>query len=142
MALPVFPIAVLGAPQRTGYGIAHEAGSIRLRKDDPVRAGISIYRRMRYYPSDMVTVMWRFTDAQMYTFRLFFQDDLMEGALWFIMPLVMGDGNNQNMPTPPSVKNVKAHFTDMHQASISGVVAWTVTAMLEVAYEGRVNASP
>jgi hypothetical protein len=70
-----------------------------------------------------IPVAWKFTSAQMVTFRTFFKTTIHAGADWFSMDLDIGDGYQ-------NYANVR--FSEAYQASKESPTLWTVTGKLEV----------
>lgn len=111
----------LPAPQSNGYSVAPADPSLRT----DMEAGAARSRRRTYARDDRVSVGWLLTDAQMDTFRAWFDDDAEAagGSAWFYISLPLGDGG---------LTLVEARFVGMYRHAIVGVMDWSVTAQLEV----------
>lgn len=69
-----------------------------------------------------VSVSWRFTVAQMVTFRDFFENTIHRGADWFTVSLDAGAG----------LASYDARFAEVYQAAWMPGGGWEVTSKLEV----------
>jgi hypothetical protein len=68
--------ATLPPPEKPGYQIAPTDPAIRTEME----VGLPRTRRRSAARDDRITVSWKFTDAQMQTFRTFFNGDGQGGA--------------------------------------------------------------
>lgn len=82
-------------------------------------------RRRTLSRNDRVSVVWKFTDAQMATFRTWFESstEAAGGSAWFYISLAIGT---------TGIDSVEARFTGMYQASLMEGLNWSVSATLEV----------
>lgn len=90
-----------------------------------MEAGASRSRRRTRARNDRVNVTWELTDAQLATFRTWFDSDTGAGggAGWFTVDLALGTGG---------VVSCEAKFAAIYKASHRGGLQWAVTAELEV----------
>lgn len=112
----------LPAPTVDGYGIEPVDQAIRT----DMEAGAARTRRRTRARMDMINVAWRFTDAQMATFRAWFENDATGaagGAGWFTTSLPVGDGG---------ITSCEAKFNGAFKPSLLRGMCWHVTAKLEV----------
>lgn len=118
--MATFP-TTLPAPLVSGYALNPIDPTIRT----DMEAGSKRARRRTKSRNDSVDVSWRFTDAQMATFRTWFDDDAEAagGAGWFTISLAIGATGSDS---------VEARFSGIWQASVVHGMIWTVTAQLEV----------
>lgn len=111
--------AELPIPIQDGYDINHVTPLLRT---DLASGRARQRRRFTSVPSN-VSVQWRMTQGQALYFELFFKDVLMDGAVWFEMPL----------RTPMGVKNYQARFTGIYSGpTLEQGVYWTFRAALEL----------
>lgn len=90
-----------------------EVGSARVRRRTSAR-------------NDHLKVAWRFTDAEMATFRSWFDDaaaGAAGGAAWFTMSLPVGNGG---------IATQEVRFIGSYEAALQPGLRWSVTAQLEV----------
>lgn len=83
----------------------------------PVRAR----RRLTVFPTH-VTVTWYFTQAQLAIFETFHHATLSDGAAWFTLPMLNGQG----------VTAVDARFAEMWKARLAAPGQWDVSAKIEI----------
>ena len=111
--------ATLPPPEKTGYQLAPTDPTIRTEME----VGLPRTRRRTAARDDRITVTWKFTDAQMQTFRTFFNGDGQGGAAWFTIDLASGN---------TGIDSESARFASMWQAELLPGLNWRVTATLEV----------
>ena len=109
----------LPRPQVAGYVIAPL--DVTVRTD--MEAGLPRVRRRSVARNDQVSVAWRFTDAQMATFRAWFDGDCANGASWFTVDLNTGDA---------CLLSVQARFVGPWQSQMQPGPRWQVSAKLEI----------
>lgn len=93
-----------------------------------MESGAARSRRRSAARADQAAVMWNFTDAQMATFRAWFEaaesaDGAAGGAAWFDVDLWMGDGG---------ADAVEARFVGAYAFDRVAPDVWRVSATLEV----------
>jgi hypothetical protein len=89
-----------------------------------MEVGAARVRRRTADRIDMINVEWSFTDAQMATFRSWFDNDAHGGAAWFVLSISTGDGG---LDTP------EVRFNGPWKSALVGAgMDWVVTASLEV----------
>jgi len=107
-------------PLRDGYGFKPESPLIGAR----FVSGASITRRRNTAVPAAVTLTWLFTDMQAALFEKWVQEDLIDGAAWFLCKL----------QTPLGVDFYRSRFTpDFYDGPVlveGGF--WQVSATLEV----------
>ena len=113
--------AGLPDPQVSGYTLAPVDPSLRTEME----AGAARARRRTYARNDRVSARWVFTDAEMDTFRTWFENDSQAagGAAWFSVSLRIGN---------TGATTQEARFIGAYQAELLGGAKWSVTANLEV----------
>lgn len=86
-------------------------------------------RRITKVRSDKVPVTWEMTDAQFYTFRLWFDDPAGAngGTSWFTIDAKTGN-------TASGMETVTAIFDEVWKATLVSPGNWSVSAVLEVRY--------
>ena len=111
----------LPRPIARGYGLTPVDPAIRTDMD----VGAPRVRRRTAARNDRVKVAWLFTDAQMATFRTWFDDpaEADGGASWFSISLPIGTGGTVAL---------EARFTKVFEATRNAGLSWNVTAELEV----------
>jgi hypothetical protein len=94
-----------------------------LRTD--MEAGYPRQRRITQQRVDTLALTWKLTDAQMDTFREWFDDPAegKGGAAWFTITLPLGNGGTQN---------ATARFVGAWTATILPGLNWQLAATLEV----------
>ena len=114
---PAWP-ASLPAPRFDGYSIAQTAAFTRSNMD----SGTARQRRRFVSTPKQITVSWRVTTSQLKTFEDFFSDDLVEGTLWFTVPMASGAG----------LVSVLARFTEPpKEAGAGDPNLWDISGTLE-----------
>ena len=88
-----------------------------------MEVGAARVRRRTSHRVDVFAVTWQFTDAQMDTFRTWFDGDGAGGAAWFTLTIPDGYGG---------LNAVSARFKGTFGSSVDDAFVWTVTASLEV----------
>lgn len=118
MSTPVFPVT-LPKPSMRHYSLTPMNNVLRTEMESgPARTR----RRYISVPTD-VSVTWTLTLAELDAFQTFYRETIYDGAGWFQMPVVMGDGEAMR----------KARFKQPYQAeAIANEHVWRVTATLEV----------
>lgn len=113
--------ASLPKPLFDGYALA-PADPV-LRSD--MEFGAARSRRRTFARDDKISVQWLFTDAQMATFRTWFDDSSQAagGSAWFSIALAIG---------ATGIDTVEAKFAGMWQSSLQPGMFWRVTAQLQV----------
>jgi hypothetical protein len=113
--------STLPVPSYDGYAL--DPVDPVIRTDMEVGSGRS--RRRTKARNDKINVTWRLTDAEMATFRTWFDDDAQAagGSAWFTTTLATG---------ATGLDSVEARFSGMWKGSLSGGMNWTITATLEV----------
>lgn len=111
----------LPAPQLDGYAINPEKQTIRT----DMEAGAARVRRRSAAINDKIQVSWKFTDAQMETFRTWFYNsaECAGGAAWFTINLPVGT---------TGIDAVTARFVDTYRKKLLPGLNWHVSATLEV----------
>ena len=106
-------LTTLPRPQVAGYAIAPV--DVTVRTD--MEAGLPRVRRRSAARNDQVSVAWRFTDAQMATFRAWFDGDCANGASWFTVACnYFNDGTcrigpqEQDKAQYPNWKEIKCEY--------------------------------
>lgn len=111
----------LPLPLTSGYVIAPKDQTLRT----DMESGASRVRRRSVARNDQVTVQFVFTDAQLATFRAWF-DNAAEGAggaAWFTIRLPIGTGG---------FSVVEARFLGPVKANAAGGLIWSISGELEV----------
>lgn len=118
MTTPVFP-ATLPKPSMQSYGFTPANNLIRTEMENgPAR----VRRRFIAVPVD-VSASWTFSLAELGQFQAFYRDQIFDGAGWFEMPIVQGDGEVVRL----------ARFKEPYKAeTLQRENVWRVSAMLEV----------
>lgn len=90
-----------------------------------MEVGAARSRRRTAARNDHARVFWVFDDADMATFRAWFDDadEAAGGAAWFNVDLAVGDG---------SESAVEARFIGPWKSDLVGPLTWQVTATLEI----------
>lgn len=112
--------AALPKPLGEDYSLAVQDVSVRTDMD----AGPARVRRRFTAAPDTVNLSWKFTEAEMATFRAFYEDDIDYGAAWFNLSLK--DGRAAGMAT----KEVR--FAGPYNAAYIAGYGWHVSAAMEV----------
>lgn len=108
---------------------APEVGIELAQREQTLRTDMEVgnarQRRITRQRVDTLGVSWKFTDAQMDTFRAWFDDAAQAngGAAWFTITLPMGNGGTES---------VSARFVGAWKATVLPGLNWQVTAQLEV----------
>lgn len=118
MSTPVFPVT-LPKPSMRQYSLTPVNNVIRTEMESgPARTR----RRYISVPTD-VSVVWTLTRAELEAFQSFYREAIYDGAGWFLMPVVMGDGEALR----------KSRFKQPYEAAtVANEHVWRVTATLEV----------
>lgn len=118
MSTPVFPVT-LPKPSMRQYSLTPVNNVIRTEMESgPARTR----RRYISVPTD-VSVVWTLTRAELDAFQTFYREAIYDGAGWFLMPVVMGDGEALR----------KSRFKQPYEAAtVANEHVWRVTATLEV----------
>lgn len=118
--MATFP-GTLPAPQRDGYGLNPVDQSIRT----DMESGAARARRRTAARQDKIQVSWKFSDAQMDTFRTWFDNsaECAGGAAWFTISLAVG---------ATGIDSKSARFIGAFQAKLLPGLRWHVSATLEV----------
>lgn len=118
MTTPVFPVA-LPKPSMRQYSLKPMNNVLRTEMESgPARTR----RRYISVPTD-VSVVWTLTLAELGTLQTFYREAIYDGAGWFQIPVVMGDGEVLR----------KARFKEPYQAATAANEhVWQVSATLEV----------
>lgn len=111
----------LPAPNLSGYQV--EPTDQSLRTD--MEFGAARSRRRSFARLDRVRVGWVFTDAQMDTFRTWFENsaEAAGGSAWFAITLRIGN---------TGATAQEARFVGGFQAGLRKASLWEVSAQLEV----------
>lgn len=118
MTTPVFP-AALPKPSMQSYGYTPGNNLLRTEMDT---GAARVRRRFIAVPTE-VSVQWSFTQAEFATFEAFYRNGIYDGAAWFTMPIVKGDGEVMRL----------ARFKEPYKAATEAREhLWSVTATLEV----------
>lgn len=121
--MAAFP-STLPAPLASGYSIDPQSQVIRTEME----TGSPRVRRRSAVRIDHVEIGWVFTDAQMTSFRTWFDSSAgaAGGAGWFNLTIKSGDGSSVVC---------EARFVEPWSASLSaGFGIWRVGAKVEVRY--------
>ena len=113
--------STLPAPRLSGYVMTPQEQTIRT----DMEAGNAKTRRRTAARVDMLDVSWGFTEAQLDTFRDWFEDSttgISGGASWFTITLATGTGTKAA---------ISARFNGAFVATLNAFNMWTVTAKLE-----------
>lgn len=118
MTTPVFPVT-LPKPSMRQYSLTPVNNVLRTEMESgPARTR----RRYISVPTD-VSVVWTLTRAELEAFQTFYREAIYDGAGWFLMPVVMGDGEALR----------KSRFKQPYEAAtVANEHVWRVTATLEV----------
>ena len=118
MTTPTFP-TTLPKPSMSQYSLTPVNNTIRTEMEaGPARTR----RRYISVPTD-VSVTWTLTRAELASFQTFYREAIYDGAGWFLMPVVMGDGEALRT----------ARFKEPYRAeTVANEHAWRVSATLEV----------
>ncbi len=118
MSTPTFP-TTLPKPSMSQYSLTPVNNVIRTEME----AGPARTRR-RYISVPMdVSVTWTLTRAELDAFQTFYRETICDGAGWFLMPVVMGNGEALRT----------ARFKQPYEAAtVANEHVWRVTATLEV----------
>lgn len=118
MTTPVFPVG-LPKPSMRQYSLTPVNNVLRTEMESgPARTR----RRYISVPTD-VSVVWTLTRAELEAFQTFYREAIYDGAGWFLMPVVMGDGEALR----------KSRFKQPYEAAtVANEHVWRVTATLEV----------
>lgn len=114
--------STLPAVSLSGYSIEPVDQTVRT----DMEVGSPRVRRRTAARLDIVSASWLFTDAQMATFRAWFENSttgVSGGAGWFTIELPMGDGG---------VVSSDARFVGVPKPQMLPGKHWSVTASLEV----------
>lgn len=108
-------------PVLSGYALDPVAASLRT----DMEIGAARSRRISRARNDRVSVVWKMTDAQLTTFRTWFDNDAQAagGSAWFSVTLAIGTGG---------LKSVEARFVGSYKAEPLPGLNWQVSATLEV----------
>lgn len=109
-------------PLSAGYGLDPVDPVIRT----DMEVGSPRSRRRTSARDDRIPVSWLMTDAQMATFRSWYENDstgIAGGAAWFSINLNLGTGG---------IYNWEARFTSIYSAEFLCANRWRVSARLEV----------
>lgn len=119
--MATFP-GTLPAPQLDGYALNPIDQTIRT----DMEVGSARSRRRTATRQDKVQCSWKFTDAQMDTFRTWFDNsaECAGGAAWFTISLPVG---------ATGIDSKTARFVGAFQATLLPGLNWRVSATLEVA---------
>lgn len=114
-------LSTLPKPLVSGYKLMPVDPVIRTEME----VGATRARRITAARNDKLDVTWAFTDAQMTSFRTWFDDPTQAagGSGWFNVSLLIGTSG---------VQTVEAKFASIWQASLVEGLAWRVSAKLEV----------
>lgn len=115
--MPAWP-STLPAPKIEGYNVKPEAGFIRT----DMEAGPARQRKRFTVVPQKLEASWRFTSAQMATFKTFFKTTINLGTDWFTMTLDIGDG----------LISYNVRFTAPHVDAIKSGMNWDVNGQIEV----------
>jgi hypothetical protein len=89
-----------------------------------MEAGAKRVRRRTKARHDVFNAAWQLTDAQMDTFRTWFEGDCQDGAAWFTISIPDGK---------LGFATVDARFIDgKYNADVDEGLIWVVSASLEV----------
>ena len=118
MSTPTFP-TTLPKPSMSQYSLTPVNNVIRTDMESgPARTR----RRYISVPTD-VSVTWTLTRVELDAFQTFYREAIYDGAGWFLMPVVMGDGEALR----------KSRFKEPYRAeTVANEHAWRVSATLEV----------
>ena len=118
MSTPTFP-TTLPKPSMSQYSLTPVNNVIRTEMESgPARTR----RRYISVPTD-VSVTWTLTRAELASFQTFYREAIYDGAGWFLMPVVMGDGEALRT----------ARFKEPYRAeTVANEHVWQVSATLEV----------
>lgn len=113
--------STLPSPRADGYGLTPVDPVIRT----DMEAGAPRARRRSAARNDRIAVAWVFTDAQMATFRTWFDDpaEAAGGANWFYLNVIIGAGGLMSM---------QCRFVDIWKAQMVSGSIWNVSATLEL----------
>ena len=86
-------------------------------------SGRAVQRRKYGFVPEMAQVSWYFNDVQGQAFEAWWRDKLVDGSLWFNMPL----------KTPIGYMPLECRFTDVYSGpSHAGPNLWSYSAQLEL----------
>ena len=111
--------STLPAPSIAGYALNPVDPVIRTEME----AGAPRARRRTTARNDRINVSWKFTDAEMATFRAWFDGEGAGGSAWFYLTLAIGDTGTESVET---------RFAGIWQAGLLPGMNWQVSATLEV----------
>lgn len=111
----------LPSPDISGYQLSPVDPTIRTEME----AGAARARRRTAARNDLVAVSWTFTDAEMATFRTWFDSssDAAGGSAWFSMDLAIG---------ATGLESHDCRFAGIWRATALPGLNWQVSARLEV----------
>lgn len=115
--MTAFP-STLPQPSISGYSVAPNQAFIRTEMDSgPAR------QRQRFSSTPhLVTLNWTFTEAQMSTFKTFFDSTINYGTDWFTITLDCGGG----------ATSYTARFSAAWKGALISPTVWGISATLEV----------
>ncbi len=118
--MPAWP-STLPAPVYDGYELAPVDPSIRT----DMEVGSSRTRRRTAARNDKISLMWKFTDAQMAIFRAWFDNpaEAAGGSAWFDMTIAVGT---------TGLDAKVCRFAGIWKAVPRPGLNWIVTAQVEV----------
>lgn len=112
--------STLPAPKYGGYQLAPVDQTIRT----DMEVGQARQRRRTTARNDKLTLAWTFTDAEMATFRAWFDDDIAGGNSWFgSLPIAIGNGVETTH---------ECRFTGPWRGGLGGGMLWQISAEVEV----------
>lgn len=114
--------ATLPAPENNGYGITPLEQVIAT----DMEVGPRRTRRRTKARNDKIALSWLFTDAQLHTFRGWFDDDvtgIAGGDAWFTVDLAVGGAT--------LLESVEAKFVGVAKP-VRDKAFWRVSAVVEV----------
>jgi len=113
--------STLPDPMSDGYSIAPIDQTLRT----DMEMGAARARRITSARNDALNVVWKMTDAQLATFRTWFDSptEAAGGSAWFTISLALGTGG---------LVSTTARFSGAPKIAHAGSLRWTVSAALEV----------
>lgn len=116
--MPSWP-ATLPAPLSNGYELKPQDQTLRT----DMEKGPARVRRFSSARNDRVKLGWEMTDAQAAIYRIWFDNDIAGGSIWFTISLVVGTTGFQTMT---------ARFVGVPNMVSVPVLRWLVTGEIEV----------
>ena len=113
--------ATLPSPVKASYSINMQDQCVRT----DMEVGNPRVRRRTAARIDLIDISWIFTDAEMATFRAWYEDSstgISGGAGWFTIDLAVGE---------TGIDSVDARFTRTYMARLQPGLNWSVESQIE-----------